>query len=738
MGVPLRVLLVEDSEDDALLLMRELRRGGYEPRCERVDTAGDMEAALDERVWDLVIADHSMPAFSSSAALELLKRKGFVDTPFIIVSGRIGEDAAVAAMKAGAHDYIMKDNLARLNTAIERELREAEVRRERRRTEEALRVSETRFRLMIEQSPLSIQIFSPDGRTVRVNRAWERLWGVTLGQIPDYNVLEDVQLVEKGVMPYIEEGFAGRATAIPPVEYEPAQTIPDVSDVSRRWVRAFIYPVKGAGGNILEVVLVHEDITERMEAEEERRRAQEKYRVIFENAVEGIFQTTVEGRFVTANPALARMFGYDSPEELLENGSNIAEQLYVQPERRTEFGRLVQRDGFVRGFEVQAYRKSGSVMWASVSARAVRDAGGGIVGYEGTVEDITERKRTEEALRQSEELYRSVVEQAAENIFIVDVETKRILESNPAFYGSLGYSPEEIRRLTLYDIVAHDLEGIDRNIGRIVAEGHRFIGERRYRRKDGFLINVEVSASAISYDSREALCVVARDVTERKRTENALREIREAERRRIARELHDVVLQDLTYALQSLQVARRMPAAGTNRDEEMGRQVEALKRAVGGLRDAIYELRLQSAQEQPLVRTLESIVELNRQMDSGCAFELVVEEEFPALLSGAAGLEFARIVQEALANVRRHSGARRATVTLGTAGDEAWVEIEDDGRGFGPEEPPGMGFTGMRERAAALGGQLEVKGEEGVGTRVHLQVALPVLAGEDPEYSNAR
>src|SRR5918992_152680 len=400
MGVPLKVLLVEDSEDDALLLLRELRRGGYEPLCERVDTAAGMEAALDERAWDLVIADHSMPAFSSSAALELLKRRGFVDVPFIIVSGRIGEDAAVAAMKAGAHDYIMKGNLARLNTAIERELREAEVRRERRRAEEELKVSETRFRMMIEQSPLSTQIFSPDGRTVRVNRAWERLWGVTLDQISDYNVLQDPQLVEKGIMPYIEQGFAGRALAIPPVKYEPEETIPDVSDVSHRWVRAFIYPVKDADGNILEVVLVHEDITERMEAEEERRRAEEKYRGIFENAVEGIFQTTVEGRFITANPALARMFGYDSPEDLLESVSNVAEDLYVEPERRMEFSRLMQQDDFVLGFEVQIRRKDGGTMWASASARAVRDDEGAVIAFEGTVEDITERKQAEQALRE--------------------------------------------------------------------------------------------------------------------------------------------------------------------------------------------------------------------------------------------------------------------------------------------------------------------------------------------------
>src|SRR4028119_592767 len=135
MGIPLRILIVEDSEDDTLLLLRQLRRGGYDLDHRRVDTASSMQAALDERTWDLAISDHSMPNFSSSAALELLQRNG-LDLPFIIASGKIGEDVAVRAMKAGAHDYIMKDNMARLNTAIERELREAQERREGRRAQE--------------------------------------------------------------------------------------------------------------------------------------------------------------------------------------------------------------------------------------------------------------------------------------------------------------------------------------------------------------------------------------------------------------------------------------------------------------------------------------------------------------------------------------------------------------------------------------------------------------------------
>jgi PAS domain S-box-containing protein len=128
-----------------------------------------------------------------------------------------------------------------------------------------------------------------------------------------------------------------------------------------------------------------------------------------------------------------------------------------------------------------------------------------------------------ERLRQSEKLYRTVVEQAAENIFLVDAETKRILEGNAAFYASLGYRSQQLKRMTLYDIVAHDRESVDRNVERTMREGHRSIGERQYRRKDGSLIDVEVGASLISYGGREVLCVVAHDVTERKRAEEALR-----------------------------------------------------------------------------------------------------------------------------------------------------------------------------------------------------------------------
>src|SRR5690348_4136833 len=137
MRMPLRVLIAEDSEDDARLVLRELERAGYQAAFERVDSPAAMAAALDRQSWDIVIGDYSMPAFSGPAALSLLRGRD-LDTPFIFVSGTIGEDVAVEAMKAGAQDFLIKGNLRRLVPAIEREVGDAEVRRERRRAQTAL------------------------------------------------------------------------------------------------------------------------------------------------------------------------------------------------------------------------------------------------------------------------------------------------------------------------------------------------------------------------------------------------------------------------------------------------------------------------------------------------------------------------------------------------------------------------------------------------------------------------
>jgi PAS domain S-box-containing protein len=140
---------------------------------------------------------------------------------------------------------------------------------EQKRAERAVQQSELRFRTLIEQSPLSIQIFNPEGKTIRVNRAWETLWGMTIDDLADYNILHDLQLAEKGILPDIQRGFAGESVMLSPIHYDPNQTLPGVTTNSapQRWTQAYIYPVKEEGGKIREVVLIHEDITERKLAE---------------------------------------------------------------------------------------------------------------------------------------------------------------------------------------------------------------------------------------------------------------------------------------------------------------------------------------------------------------------------------------------------------------------------------------------------------------------------------------
>jgi diguanylate cyclase (GGDEF)-like protein/PAS domain S-box-containing protein len=176
MTTALRVLIIEDSERDAELLVLELERGGYDPLVERVDTAEAMNAALDQREWHILISDYRMPRFSGLAALEVMQQRG-IDLPFIIVSGTIGEDLAVAAMKAGAHDYIMKGQMARLIPAIERELRDVAERRNRRHAEARLRESEEQYRGLVEASPDSIALVDLAGSIVRANQRAALLFG---------------------------------------------------------------------------------------------------------------------------------------------------------------------------------------------------------------------------------------------------------------------------------------------------------------------------------------------------------------------------------------------------------------------------------------------------------------------------------------------------------------------------------------------------------------------------------
>jgi PAS domain S-box-containing protein len=202
--VPLRVLLVEDSEADTELLLEELRRGGYEPTWERVDTAAALVAALQRQTWEVITCDWVMPQFSAPVALQLLKDHG-VDVPIIIVSGEVGEEFAVTAMKAGARDFVSKRKLMRLCPAIERELQEAQVRLARKQAEEALRQSEEHFRSVVENVSDMIVILDREGIMRYTNPAHDRVLGY---QSEDLVGLSAFVLIHPDDLPAASEVFA--------------------------------------------------------------------------------------------------------------------------------------------------------------------------------------------------------------------------------------------------------------------------------------------------------------------------------------------------------------------------------------------------------------------------------------------------------------------------------------------------------------------------------------------------
>ena len=260
------VLMVEDSENDALLTMLELRRSGYQLDVERVETPEDFEAALRNRAWDVIIADYALPNFNGLEALKLLQASG-LDIPFIIVSGTIGEEVAVSAMRGGAHDYVMKDNLARLAPAVRRELKEVEVRRARRSSELALRQSEERYRQAVENSPSPIFSVNEQGLICTWNRACEQAFQYTAEDVigKSYHKLlwEDVdrERLDGLVAKVWSSDYVVRGEEITYL----------CQDGGRAVTLSRLYPVRDSEGRVRECVFANTDITKRRQAEDDLR-----------------------------------------------------------------------------------------------------------------------------------------------------------------------------------------------------------------------------------------------------------------------------------------------------------------------------------------------------------------------------------------------------------------------------------------------------------------------------------
>jgi PAS domain S-box-containing protein len=296
---------------------------------------------------------------------------------------------------------------------------------------------------------------------------------------------------------------------------------------------------------------------------------------------------------------------------------------------------------------------------------------------------------------------------------------------NPAFERTTGYPAEEAlgRNCRFLQGEDHDQPALEELRTAIYEERHCTVVLRNYR-KDGTLFWNELSVYPVRGEEGHMTNFVGvqNDVTERVRAEEVLSEIRRAERRRIARNLHDMALQDLSGALQSLRLIH-LRSRNTGADLDLKEELEALGRATSGLRGAIYDLRHEK--ERPFVKSVEALVELNRQLTPERTTALMVEDGFPEELPEDVSVELLRVLQEALTNARRHSGARNVEVRLRAEGEALVAAVIDDGRGFHPASArTGVGLVGMGERIEGLGGKIEVSSRSGEGTKVTVKVPL--------------
>ncbi len=382
----------------------------------------------------------------------------------------------------------------------------------------------------------------------------------------------------------------------------------------------------------------------------------------------------------------------------------------------------LKRDRGYNRHEIVIERPNGERLTALAHANPIHDETGKLIGAVNVLVDISDRKRAEENLRRQKEVFRSLSVSSPVGIFMLDLDGL-CTYTNPRCQSICGFTFEE----SLGEGWTRYVHPDDRNwlLGvweTYIRKGGECSQEIRFQNPRRGTRWVHLRSSPMLYEEGESRGHVGtiEDITERKRTQEAFLEIRQAERRRIARDLHDIVLQDLAGALQGLQ-AMRVECDGPDADIRLDQEIDALRRAVAGLRNAIYDLRLEK--EQPFVKAVEALVELNRQLLPESRISLDVEEDFPRELGREAGVELLRVLQEALANVRQHADARRIEVRIARREGEIWAVVRDDGRGFEPgSTEAGVGLYGMGERITALGGELIVESAPGKGASVVIKI----------------
>lgn len=479
---------------------------------------------------------------------------------------------------------------------------------------------------------------------------------------------------------------------------------------------------------------------ERAHERQTMQEARARYFSLFDGVPVGLYRTTPDGRIIDANLALVQMLGYPSREALLEVN---AIDLYVNPDERARWQALIRQGEKVRSFEVQFYRRDGTAIWVENNTHAVRDQEHRLSYYEGILEDITERKRAHLALRESEESFRTIVEQSPLSVQVMTPDGW-IIQVNRAWEKLWGVTSADVQ----YYNALHDPQA--RSLGMMPYVERGFAGETvtmppvAYHTPESLRLGRKRWFQAHIYPVKgergeiRNVIMLYEDITERQwatedlqRLSSELMSAQEAERKRISQELHDELGQALTAIRINLAALEKElgPALTPANGERLAESGTLADQMLQHVRELSHDLRPTMLDELGLVPTLRWYV-------GRFAHRLGLEVQFEA--AGleerlAAELETAlyRIVQEALTNVARHAGARRVCLRLERNALRVITTIEDDGVGFDVRRwaaaatpALGAGLFGMRERAALRGGSFTIHAHPGQGTRLVIELPL--------------
>jgi PAS domain S-box-containing protein len=386
----LRVLMVEDSEDDVLLIIRELKKGGYNPSYERVENAVAMKKALEEKQWDVILCDYKLSIFNAPSAIAVLKEVK-IDIPIIIVSGAIGEDMAVECMHSGARDYIMKDNLSRLCPAIAREVKEMVMRNKQMHTEDKLRSEERMFRVLAEHSSDITLLLNLEGIVIYINPAVERI----LGFKPEERIgASGFDLVHPDDIKLLADAFntLSRDTNSPVIQGEIHLRHKDGN-----WRTLEAMGSNLVNNNIVEAIIVnYRDITGRKQMEQRLQESEKYFKEITENSSDIIIITDKNGDIKYGSRSVERFTGY-KPEEIFGRSAFA----FIHPDdverAMADYGKAILAVDSAIPNAFRIVHKDGSERYFEGLGKNLLD-NPVVAGFIMNVRDVTERKQTEEKL----------------------------------------------------------------------------------------------------------------------------------------------------------------------------------------------------------------------------------------------------------------------------------------------------------------------------------------------------